>query len=490
MLKELEKNLTISQIDNGDISYTSTLNDNLNFFGKAGSLRGDPEEAITLFLKAYNENKDLALRNLVHLRDIRGGYGERVLFREILTKLISYDKGNKNVYKIINAIPNIGRYDDIIALVPNKNKIAERVILSLIDWQLKSDIVNMQEKKRISLLAKWMPSINTSSTKTVSKAKFLAEYLFDGDKAEYRKTLSTLRNYLNVLEVNLTNKDYTFDYNSVPGKALMKYSQAFHRNDEERYLQFLKSVKKDNKKIQTKAEKLRPYEIVRLCYSDKELANTLWDSLDKTSYNNNTIIVRDGSGSMTCGSVNSPRPIDIADALTIYMSERIKGEMNNKFITFSSEPELVKLNPEMNLSQRVEFLKRFDDMLNTDIQKTYDILYETNKVLKPEDRIDSVIIVSDMQFDCCISNEEMSTFEYLKKKFNDADMKLPKMVYWNVGVASATFTTQDLEYVQYVSGFSKNIFEKIANNIEIDAYDLMIEKLSEYDYIFKQKITV
>ena len=228
-----------------------------------------------------------------------------------------------------------------------------------------------------------------------------------------------------------------------------------------------------------------PYEIVRLCNADKELANTLWGSLDKTSYNSNTIIVRDGSGSMTSELVNAPRPIDIADALTIYMSERINGEMNNKFITFSSEPELVKLNSEMTLSQKVETLHTYKDITNTDIQKTYDILYETNKALKPEERIDNIIVVSDMQFDWCISDEEISTFEYLRKKFEDANMKLPKMVYWNVGIASAAFTTQDLEYVQYVSGFSKNIFEKIANNIDINAYDLMVEKLSEYDYIFE-----
>lgn len=485
MLKELEKNLTISQTDNGDISYTSTLNDNLNFFGKAGSLRGDPEEAIALFLKAYNEDKDLALRNLVHLRDIKGGYGERNLFREILYKLISYDDSNNDVYKVINAIPNIGRYDDIISLIPNPNKNAERVILSFIDWQLKSDTVNMHAERPISLLAKWMPSINTSSRETVDKAIFLAEYLFEGDKAKYRKTLSTLRNYLNILEVNLTNKDYTFDYNHVPGKALTKYTQAFRRNDEERYLEFIESLKEDNTKVRTKAEKLMPYEIVRLYNSDKELADTLWDSLDKTSYNSNTIIVRDGSGSMTCGLVNAPRPIDIADALTIYMSERINGEMNNKFITFSSEPELVKLNSDMTLSQKVETLQSYNDISNTNIQKTYDILYETNKALKPEERIDNVIVVSDMQFDWCVSDEEMSTFEYLKKKFEDADIKLPKMVYWDVGVASAAFTTQDLEYVQYVSGFSKNIFEKIVNNIDINAYGLMVEKLSEYDYIFE-----
>ena len=183
--------------------------------------------------------------------------------------------------------------------------------------------------------------------------------------------------------MNLTNKDYTFDYNHVPGKALTKYTRAFRKNDKERYLEFIESLKKDSTKVQTKAEKLMPYEIVRLCNSGKELADTLWNSLDKISYNSNTIIVRDGSGSMTCGLVNVPRPIDIADALTIYMSERINGEMNNKFITFSSEPELVKLNSEMTLSQKVETLHTYNDISNTDIQKTYDILYETNKELKP-----------------------------------------------------------------------------------------------------------
>ena len=484
MIKEIKRELSKGYTENGDLSYSSTLNANLDFFGRAGSLRYDYDEAVKLFLLAYVEDDILALKNLLYLRDIRDGYGERDLFRKILLSLLDNNYFDEEIKKVIDYIPEIGRYDDLIYLLNTNNEEAKKYIITCIKAKILEDMYLYSEGKPISLLAKWMPSINTSSKETRKMALYLSRELFEGDNAEYRKTLSKLRKHIGIIETNLTNKDYTFNYNEVPGKALMKYVNAFMRNDEKRYREFLDDLKKDNKKLQEKAEKLMPYEIIRLIKHDEELANSMWDSLDKTSHNLRTIVVRDGSGSMKygCGGII---PLDIADALAIYMSERINGDMKNKFITFSSKPELVEFKEGMSLSQKVNFLENYYDCSNTDIEKTYNLIYEVNKNLEKDERIESVIIVSDMQFDPSYCGCNVSTFDVLKKKFEEAGMKLPKMVFWNVSNKKQVFASQDLEYVQYISGFSKNIFTNIVEGVEINAIDLMVNVLSKYDEIFK-----
>ena len=60
--------------------------------------------------------------------------------------------------------------------------------------------------------------------------------------AAYRRALSDLRSYIKIIENNLREKDYTFDYEKQTSKSLYKYRQAFFRNDEERYTAFLKKA--------------------------------------------------------------------------------------------------------------------------------------------------------------------------------------------------------------------------------------------------------
>lgn len=485
MLQEIRKELSKGYTENGDISYSSTMNMNLDFFGKSGSLRNDPDEAIKLFFKAYEEENLLALKNLLYLRDIRDGYGERDLFREILLNLTNTFDDNVNIYRVIDAIPELGRYDDMIYLLNSKNKKVKKHVMNNINKQLKEDLIHLKNDEPISLLAKWMPSINTSSKETVNLARYICKHTFNGNERSYRKALSVLRERLNIIERYLTNKDYTFDYNKIPAIAMSKYTEAFRRNDEERYADFKRSLLADPSKFQKKADNMMPYELIGLVSKDCELADSLWAALDNTPTDTNTLVVRDGSGSMYR---QGEYVIETADALSIYMSERINGPMKNKFITFSSRPQLVELPDGASLSEKLRHLRRYNDVSNTDIMATYNLIYEVTRNLKPEDQIDNVIIVSDMQFDHATTeyaDEHKSTFEHLKEKFNKAGMKLPKMVYWNVADNRNVFTTQETEYIQLVSGLSKNVFRTLSENVELRAEDLMLEALSKYDCIFE-----
>ena len=85
--------------------------------------------------------------------------------------------------------------------------------------QLAKDIEAMKKQNEISLLAKWLPSVNASNKETVRKAKKLCRML-GMSEAEYRKTLSELRAYLKLIENNLRERDYTFDYSKVPSFLL------------------------------------------------------------------------------------------------------------------------------------------------------------------------------------------------------------------------------------------------------------------------------
>ena len=79
----------------------------------------------------------------------------------------------------------------------------------------------------ISLLAKWMPSNNTSSKQKRSEAIILQSLLHLSAR-EYRKTYLRLREYLAVVDRKASlNQWNDINYNHVPSKANLKYRNAF-----------------------------------------------------------------------------------------------------------------------------------------------------------------------------------------------------------------------------------------------------------------------
>ena len=262
-LDNIKKELNFTLTENLDIAYKSTFDENLDLFGLMGAMRYNSDDFMTLFIRAYNENQELAIRNLFYLRDVRGGMGERNNFR-LGIKWLSENYSNKLI-NIINEIPEIGRWDDILLLLENPR--TKEKTVQFISKQLDEDL-NSQNP---SLMAKWLPSINTSSFETRKLALFLCTELGMSNK-EYRKTLSTLRKQIGVLERKLSKKEYDFDYAKVTSQAMHKYRQAFYRNDEKRYLEYLSNLSKGETKINVGT--LYPHQIISKYY--KSISN--WES--------------------------------------------------------------------------------------------------------------------------------------------------------------------------------------------------------------------
>jgi hypothetical protein len=81
------------------------------------------------------------------------------------------------------------------------------------------------------------------------------------EEKEYRKTLSRLRKYLDVVEVKMSAKKWgDINYEAVPSRANLIYNSAFLRNDEQRRKEFLSKLEKGEAKINSSV--LFPHDIV------------------------------------------------------------------------------------------------------------------------------------------------------------------------------------------------------------------------------------
>lgn len=229
MLKFLKKEANMTHTENGAVTYRSTQSECLDLFATIGALRRERDEEITnRFLRAYAEDADLAMKTLFFARDIRGGIGERRVFRTILKWLANNEP--RSLEKNIQYIAEYGRYDDLLVLMGTT---CEGKVLHLIKKQLAADCAALEAGESVSLLAKWLPSVNASNEDAIRQAKQIARSLGMND-AQYRKTLSALRTKISIIENNLREKDYTFDYSKQPSKAMFKYRKAFMRNDGDR----------------------------------------------------------------------------------------------------------------------------------------------------------------------------------------------------------------------------------------------------------------
>ena len=253
----IENNRT-TRTTNGDVAYSTTLNANLDFFGSAGSIpvnkKYDSTEFMNLFKFAYEEDSETALKNALYYRDIRGGLGRREGFRKILTYLASENLEDFKRLVVLTAM--YGRYDDLTMIAWDLPNQAQAFVVEFISTVFSEDMANLKSGN-ITLLGKWMPSANTKVKNTRKLGLFWA-YRLGLSEREYRKALSQLRAQINIIETKLTKRDYSFDYSKIPSRAMMKYTQAFIRNDEARYTEFKNQITADPSVVAKKVAQLYP----------------------------------------------------------------------------------------------------------------------------------------------------------------------------------------------------------------------------------------
>lgn len=488
-LNDLKNDTNYIHTENGAVAHKSTMNAVLDLFAMGGAYRNRTDaEVEALFGDAYRQNKDLALKCLFYLRDVRGGgQGERRFFRVAYKWLIRNDINTASMNAV--RIPEFGRWDDLIDICFDTK--LEGRMMTIVYNQLESD----NNSDYPSLLAKWMPSENASNAVTKARAKrFIRE--FDWTPRVYRKTLSKLRERINVLETIMSGKEWDeIDFSAIPSVAGMKYRHCFSTREElrDRYAEFM-----GNKKTKVNASVLNPVDIAEKCiafdnkYSyrygyktpDKTEIDTLqkyWDNL-KDYYQGreeNAIAVVDVSGSMW------GTPLAAAVGMGAYIADKSKGRFANHFITFSVNPQLVEFNGS-NIVEKICRCIRADWGYNTNIERVMDLLLDTAlKHRTPQSEMPArLYIFSDMEFDKGLggfgNREDYETlFEQIERKWAAAGYKMPKITFWNLNAKQNNIPAIGDNF-NYISGFSMSQMESVMAGK--NAVDLMLDVLLKDRY--------
>ena len=470
---KIENNLKVNT--KGGLYNETSFDANLDFF--AGLSRNNTANQIKeKFNKAVEENDELALANLLYVLDIREGKGERRIFHKCFVSLCNTNK--ELALKVLYHIPKLGRYDYITY---GLYTLINDEVVDLIKDQLNKDM----NTDNPSLLAKWLPSLRTHN-KSNKQAKYLVRQLGISEK-EYRLMLSSLRNKINIVEKNISNK--TFDnikFDEVPSKAMLKYKNFFNGNLTEAYNEYLASLVKKEKKVNTTG--LFCYEIINNVYKNNFKEDILIDQMWKQQkdvlkgINKNILVVADTSGSMTCCN-NIPMSTSIG--LALYTATHNTGIFKDYFISFSSRPKLQKVKGK-TITEMVKNVEEIVD--NTDIDKVFQLLLNTalKHNLTNDDMPSHILIVSDMEFDYGVYSQDGTNFVGWRKAFEAKGYKLPTIIFWNVACYTGGLPATKLDNdVVMVSGFSTNILENIFTLDKYNPTHCMLSTLDKYLKLLK-----
>jgi len=483
-LDAMKKIDNVTFTENGAGAYKSTLNPVLDAFGTLGAMKDSDESTIiNMFMPAFFSDREKAMRLLFYIRDVRGGQGMRRVFRVILRYL-----ANSYPEYVINNLDNIlffGRGDDYLYLMGTE---CEKAMLDYIKSVLEEDLLSVKNGGSCSLLAKWLPSENSSSVESKTIAREIMKH-FGVTPKQYRKMLSLLRAEINIVESKMSaNKWDEIDFEKLPAKASMIYSDAFVKHAEKEYLQYLDNIANGNAKVNAKS--LFPVDIIKKVYfnfnanmKDRVLLNAMWNALPNylADVEESAICMCDTSGSM------GGDPLMVSLSLGLYCADKCKGPFKNHFITFDYQPVLQEIMGD-NIIDKVRSIRSINPF-NTNFEAALQLILDTAVMNHMDDKDipKKLYVISDMQFD--EATGENSGYRYgrpnnykpfmqlMKSKFEDAGYTFPAIVYWNVRASKCGLfqETVDGENCCMVSGYSPSLFKAVLDGT---TYESSVNKLT------------
>lgn len=493
------KNLANEKVtENGAPALKSTKSGLIDLFGTIGAMRTrSDQDVVNAFIKAYAEDRLLAMKMLFYARDIREGLGERKIAKTIFSYLARNHADDIKVN--FDVIAEYGRWDDFYAFVGTP---LEADAFAMMKSQFEKDLEDLKNGKNVSLLAKWLKSQNTSSNESKRLGRLTAKYFypdiqdFDRRAARYRRDLSLLRAKIDVVESKMSAKEWNeINYEAVPSKAATNYREAFKRNDEVRYNEFISKVKTGEAKIN--AGTLYPYEIIHpytkhcggwghLNLGVDETLEEQWKALPNfVTDDKEFLIMADVSGSM-CGL-----PMDVSISLGLYFAERNKGAYHNMIMTFESTPRFIeipeydsKTGAKLTLADKVSLLNDAPWGGSTNLEAAFDTVLKAavNGKVAPEDMPEALVVITDMEIDAYGGSKTTFT-DAMKERFELAGYKMPTIVWWNVNARMDTFHAEYKDdSVRFISGCSASIFKSLCENMGTTPMELMLSTLNSERY--------
>jgi hypothetical protein len=427
---------------NGMKARKSTANAVVDLFYKIGASRG--KDITKDFVAALVQDEDLALRVALWARDVRGGAGEREIFRQVLKYL---EKNRPELAaKVLVKVPEVGRWDDLFVFESSDLKAQAYTMLG--------DALRAKN----GLAAKWTP-------RKGQIAREIREF-FGMSPKFYRKSLVEMTK---VVEQEMCAKEWdSINFSHVPSVAAARYKKAFFRNTP-KYAEYVNAlVKGEDPKVKVNAGAVFPYDVLKgVAYArynktEQDLVVKQWEALENFVGDANILPLVDVSGSMSCpaGRNSSVSCMDVAVSLGLYLADKNQGAFKDTFLTFSGNPELLHLKG--NVVEKMQQMVKSDWGMNTDLVKAMEKILKTAvKGSVPQDEMPSMLLIlSDMQFDQCARFDD-TAMQMIERNFIAAGYKVPQIVFWNINASDNVPVKSDKSGAALVSGFSPAIVKAV-----------------------------
>jgi len=470
--------------ENGAPSYKTVSNSRTELFFK--TVRGLSGESLNnMLLRAWNEDPRDTLKLIFQTRDCRGGKGEKTLFIEMCRWLASHSRDNlKGNLKLVS---EYGSWLDLVKIAGAVPAISP-TCYAIMAQQLVKDWFAMGKGEPCSLVAKWIPSEGSKWDREIGATRKIAQQLDINMKELRQKYLTPMRQYLNVVERMMCNREWSdIDYSKVPGHAMNRLRKAFARHDPERFTAWQEALGKGEVKVNAKT--LHPHEIITKYTREPSFDQVLesqWQVLRtevaKLGSLGKTLVLSDVSGSM------SGLPMEVSVALGLLISSLVEKPFRNGIITFETRPQFHMVKGR-NLKEQINDVRRMSWGGSTDFSAVFKLILERARQYKvaPDQMPERLIVLSDMQFNQADSGNGFfseSNYEFIVQMYQKHGYQMPQIVFWNLRANTFDFPIPNAQMkgVCLMSGFSPSVLKALINRSQISPYQIMRDSIDDPRY--------
>lgn len=421
----------------------------VNLFYKIGASRG--KNITAEFETAFQTDESLATKIALWARDVRGGAGERQLFRDILVHLEKHHPDT--LAKLIQFVPEFGRWDDLLVFKTAKFK------------EIAYGVITLALKDQNQLCAKWCPRKGTVANE-------LREYMKLTPK-QYRKMLVGLTN---VVETKMCAQDWdSIEFGKLPSLASARYSKAFARHAQDAYTAYKARLVAGTDKINAAA--VYPHDVIKSIRQggDTTVMDAQWAALPNYIGDSAVLPLVDVSGSMSCpvGGNKNLSCMDVAIALGLYCADKNTGPFKDTFLTFTSTAKAQVLKG--NISHKLTQMQSSDWGMSTNLIAAFEEILRiaTRGSVAESDMPKTLLILSDMQFDHCVKYDDRA-FDMVRRKYETAGYTVPNVVFWNLNSYDNVPVKFDERGTALVSGFSPSVMKAILSGSEMTPEAIML----------------
>ena len=439
----------VARTENGMKAVAHSGNALVDLFYKIGASRGKSVTAD--FEKAFQEDSDLAMKIAFWSRDVRGGAGERQLFRDVLVHLEKLHPATLEA--VLPFVSEFGRWDDLLVFKTEKFK------------HLAYTLIGDALRDRNGLAAKWMPRQGPIAVEIRN--------FYGMSPKQYRKSLVALTN---VVESKMCAGAWdSIEFGKLPSLASARYNKAFGRNAATAYAAYKARLTAGTDKVNASA--VYPYDVIKTLRhgGDSVVADAQWASLPNYIGDASVLPLVDVSGSMSCavGGNANLQCIDVALSLGLYCADKNTGVFKDTFLTFSSKPKAQVVKG--TLAQKMSQMNSSDWGMSTNLHAAFDEILRiaVKGGVNASDMPKTLLILSDMQFDQCVSFDD-SAHQMIVRKYKEAGYEVPNIVFWNLNSKDNVPVKFDKRGTALVSGFSPAVMKGVLTGTDMTPYGIML----------------